>query len=85
MIINSVNIQHVDPIESSNMKISSIKKTNLTESELSKKSLDVGDADLKLPNVFQSQNRHTDVSAEDLSERWFISLKTAQKTLKKTT
>jgi len=84
-IINSVNIQHVDPIESSNMKISSIKKTNLIESKLSKKSLDVGDADLKLPNVFQSQNRHTDVSAEDLSERWFISLKTAQKTLKKTT
>ena len=48
-IINSVNIQHVDPIESSNMKISSIKKTNLTESELSKNSLDVGDTDLKLP------------------------------------
>ena len=31
--------------------------------------------------MFQSSNRHTDVSAEDLSEIWYISLKTAQETL----
>ena len=38
-----------------------------------------------MPSVFQSSKRHTDVSPEDLSERWFISIKTAKETLKRTT
>ena len=58
----------------------------LPETEMKlEKSLDIGSNDLSLPNVFQSSNRHTDVSAEDLSERWFISVKQAAATLKKTT
>ena len=50
-----------------------------------KKDLDIGDTDLPIPSVFQSSERHTDVSPEDISERWFISLKQASNTLKNTT
>ena len=41
--------------------------------------------DVPPPPSFTSGNRHTDVSARDLAERWFISLPQAMKTLKKTT
>ena len=41
--------------------------------------------DLPTKNVFSSGGRHADVSEEELSERWFISLKQASKTLRKTT
>ena len=41
--------------------------------------------DLPTKNVFSSGGRHADVSEEELSERWFISIKQASKTLKKTT
>ena len=36
-------------------------------------------------HTFQSINRHSDVSAQDISERWGISLAQAAKTLKATT
>ena len=35
--------------------------------------------------MFQSKNRHTYVSDKNISDRWFISLKAGQKTLKNTT
>ena len=38
-----------------------------------------------LTDMTQSKGRHTDVSAEDLSSRWYISVAQAAKTLKNTT
>ena len=49
------------------------------------KTLNIGDTDLPVPNVFQSSKRHTDITPEDTSERWFISVKKATKSLKNTT
>jgi hypothetical protein len=43
------------------------------------------DDDVTPRPTFQSTKRHTDVSAQDLSERWCISLKQAADTLKRTT
>ena len=40
---------------------------------------------LHKPNTFVSKSRHTDVSAQDLSDRWLISVGKAVATLKKTT
>ena len=47
--------------------------------------IDSGKTDLPNTNTFVSTNRHCDVMAYDLSERWGISLKAAINTLKKTT
>ena len=55
--------------------------TPLTQDE----SIDVGTTDVPILKSFQSSDRHTDVSPEDLSERWGISVATAIKTLAKTT
>ena len=52
-IINCMHTKHVDCMELLNRKIGSLEKINLTKSDLCKKSLNVGDTDLKLPNVFQ--------------------------------
>ena len=41
--------------------------------------------DVPLPRTFASDKRHTGVSAEDLSERWFIGLTQARDTIKATT
>ena len=41
--------------------------------------------DIPILNTFQSSERHTDVTASDLSERWGISIAQATKTLEKTT
>ena len=41
--------------------------------------------DVKLPRVFQTKGRHSDVTPEDLSERWSISIAQAALTLKATT
>ena len=53
--------------------------------ELGKPSIDPGKSDVPARNAFQSTDRHTDVTPQDLSERWGISISTAAKTLKKTT
>ena len=86
--INSAPIQHEVVHHSSDLNISSLNKVDsmpkLAESNL-KKDLDIGSNDIPLPSVFQSSKRHTDVSPEDLSERWFISLNTTKETLKRTT
>ena len=42
-------------------------------------------SDTPVLHTFQSTNRHSDVSAQDISERWGISLAQAAKTLKATT
>ena len=49
------------------------------------KSLDPGKTDIPIVNTFQSSDRHSDVTPQDLSQRWCISIPTAIKTLKKTT
>ena len=36
-------------------------------------------------STFESSDRHTDVTASDLSQRWLIQTRTASKTLKETT
>ena len=61
--------------------VTSHNKDNLTRDE----SIDTGQSDVPLLKTFQSSNRHSDVSPEELSERWGISVATAAKTLKKTT
>ena len=53
--------------------------------ELVKPSFDLGKSDVPYTHAFQSSDRNTDVTAQDLSERWGISVPAATKTLKKTT
>ena len=50
-----------------------------------KKKIDIGTDDVPERMTFQSKGRHTDVSPEDLSERWVISVRQATETLKRTT
>ena len=47
--------------------------------------IDTGATDVPQPHTFSSSDRHTDISAEQLSERWGIGIKTARETLRKTT
>ena len=58
---------------------------SLSSLQLVKPSIDPGNSDVPIRNAFQSSTRHTDVTPEDLSERWGISIPTAARTLKKTT
>ena len=44
-----------------------------------------GTTDIHLPSSFVSSQQHTDVSPEELSNRWGIGIKTARKTLQLTT
>ena len=44
-----------------------------------------GPADVPIPRTFASDKRHTGISAQDLSERWFIGLAQAHETIKVTT
>ena len=56
----------------------------VTESNL-KKNLDTGSNDIILPSVLQPSKRQIEISPEDLSECWFISLNTTKETLNCTT
>ena len=47
--------------------------------------IDTGTSDVPIINTFQSSERHSDVTPQNLSERWGISIAQATKTLKKTT
>ena len=69
------------------MKIASMKVKEPAKAPppLSKPDIDSGATDIPTLHTFESSARHTDVSPEDLSERWGISLATAIKTLKSTT
>ena len=57
----------------------SVTNPNTTNDNVRKKT------DVKDLRTFESSSRHSDVSPEDLSERWFISISQATKTLKSTT
>ena len=61
------------------------KTVTFADTPLSQKTIDIGNTDLAMPNIFQSSNRHTDVSPEDVSERWFISIQQAKDTINRTT
>ena len=50
-----------------------------------KGAVDAGTSDAPTLYTFQSTNRHSDVTASDISERWGISLAQANKTIKATT
>ena len=67
-------------IDRMNRRISGIKTL-----ELVKPSFDPGKSYVPFTHAFQSSDRHTDVTAQDLCERWGISVPTATKTLKRTT
>ena len=63
-----------------NRKIYSLKRI-----ELGKPSIDPGKSYVPIMHTFKSSDRKSDVTAQDLSERWGISISTAANTLKKTT
>ena len=83
IIINCVRIKYNDSLLLSERRICSPKKWDFTE--LSKKVLDIGDTDLKLPNIFQSNSRYMDLSAKDLSIIYFIGFKIVHMILKTAT
>ena len=47
--------------------------------------IDTGKTDVPITHTFVSSDRHSDVSPQQLSERWGIGLKAAKETLRKTT
>ena len=65
-------------------RIASMKKITPVE-KVERPDIDTGATDVAIPNTFQSSERHSDVTAQTLSDHWGISLGTATKTLKKTT
>ena len=81
---NSHNDDIVFDLTSTQRRISGMKIIT-PEKPLHRTELEPGKTDVPTPSTFQSKDRHSDVSAEQLSERWGISLKAARATLKKTT
>ena len=67
-------------IDRMSRKISSLKRI-----ELDKSRIDPGNSDIKITHTFRSSDRHSDVTTQDLSERWGISISTTVNTLKKIT
>ena len=67
-------------IDRMNSKIFSQKRL-----EFIKPSIDPDKSDVPITHTFQSSDRHLVVTAQDLSERWRISISTAVNTLKKIT
>ena len=78
---------HVFNLHNITRSIASMKvvKTISNEEKLERPDVDPGKSDVPLVNTFESSERHSDVSPQDLSERWGISLAQATITLKKTT
>ena len=73
--IDSVAVRLLNSVRTSRTSSVDVKMPLLT------KTIDVGSTDIPIPYTFQSSARHTDVSAQDLTERWHISIKQAIKTL----
>ena len=67
-------------IDQINRKISSLKRL-----ELGKTRIDPGKSDVTITQTFQSSDRRLNVTAQNLSECWVISISTSANTLKKTT
>ena len=89
--INSSSKVIIFLIKTENNTLSEVKNKDIKNKDklipfidqpLSQKTIDIGNTDLAMPNIFQSSIRHTDVSPEDISERWFISIQQAKDTLK---
>ena len=74
-------------LSSIHRKISSMKILPATSSNLLTRdeSINTGITDVPIPSTFQSSDRHSDISPQELSERWGIGLNTASQTLKRTT
>ena len=70
--------------EKLNRKIMSMKATKEVPVLVRNKEWDIGASDVPDINIFQISERHTDVTAYDLSERWGISLCQATRKLKNT-
>ena len=64
-------------------KIASMRIQPETKEKMIRQSDVSRNTDVKEMYTFQSSSRHSDASPQDLSERWFISLSQATKTLKK--
>ena len=86
------NNNDITGTSSDKRKLASISKTTDIssneglEDELVRKSgTAVSKTDVKDMHTFQSSERHSDTSPQDLSERWFISISQATQTLKNTT
>ena len=84
MHLDKVHGEHdlIFDLTSAQRKISSM---YTTPELLRDESINSGSTDVPNPNTFISTGRHCDVTAQDLSDRWSISLKAATNTLKKTT
>ena len=85
--VDSFQDEIYNPYTAVSRMIHSVKREGDTKShpELVKSSLHISQNDIPVPSTFQSKSRHTDVSADDLSERWCISVNQAARTIKNTT
>ena len=95
--LSSVTVAETETVEEETETIYSMDKIQRTISALKQvytspeivlqrdEKIDPGQSDVPLLNTFQSTKRHTDVSPQQLSERWGISVNTATQTLKHTT
>ena len=65
-------IENEDIIEDMVFSIDQIKSkiSSLKRLELGKSRIDPGKSDVPIPHKFQSSDRHSDVTAKYLSERW---------------
>ena len=75
-IINSVVISSVNSKQSTTYT-----NNNISFKHNFERALDISIADIILPNLFQSSKKHSDVFAEDLSDRWYIIIAQAKKDL----
>eukprot|EP00957_Ditylum_brightwellii_P185341 14112565-Ditylum_brightwellii.AAC.1 len=67
------------------MQITKVTEEDVPPSPMLKRSTDLRETDILSMRTFQSTDRHTDVSPEDLSKQWHISVSQAMKMLCKTT
>ena len=76
-LMNNVKISYCDTNTSYHLNRRSVNKVK--EDTAMVKTLELSSSDLPLASTFQSSNRHSDVSPEDVSKRWFITIKTQEK------
>ena len=92
-IFNSGELNHrlIKSVESHDRIVSTIATrriisgSNKANPNISRETINIGSNDLPVAYTFQSSKRHNDVTPEDLSERWCISLNQAASTIKRTT
>ena len=81
--IDNANTHTIFDLNTIQRRICSMSSMNT--SLIKTEDMNSGNTDIPLTSTFQSSERHSDVSAQSLSERWGISISTASKTLKQTT